>query len=326
MDDNARNCPCLYLVVPYYNEEEIIAQSAEVLMNKIERLIQAGEIRKNSKVMFVDDGSTDNTPLILTELARRDSRFALVCLVGNRGQQNAILAGLMTAKYADIAITIDADLQQDVEAMDEFIKCYKNGAEVVYGIRKNRDSDGFFKKFSALGYYNFMHMMGSDVIKNHADYRLISRKVIDALSMYDETNLFLRGLIPTMGFPSDKVYCDVKRRSGGKSKYTLAKMIRLATDGITSFSIRPLRIISFIGFNVVLFSIIMTIISIVEYFLNKNVRGYTTLLLVLLFSSGTILLSLGVIGEYVGKIYVETKKRPKFIIDSVICRELDDEN
>ena len=265
-------------------------------------------------------------PGILTDLTRKDSRFALVRLVGNRGQQNAIMAGLMTAKVPDIVITIDADLQQDVEKIDEFIRCYKNGAEVVYGIRKNRDSDGIFKKFTALGYYNFMHLMGSDVIKNHADYRLISRKVIDALSMYDETNLFLRGLIPTMGFPSDMVYCDVKKVKGRKSKYTLTKMIKLATDGITSFSIRPLRLISILGFGVVFLSICLTVFSIVEYFLNRNVRGYTTLLLVLLFSSGTILLSLGVIGEYIGKIYTETKKRPKYIIDSVICRDLNDED
>lgn len=325
-DNDKRGCPCLYLIVPCYNEEEIIRSSAAILKEKMMGLISSGDIKKTSRIMFVDDGSRDETHSILTDLAHGDHIFSVVSLIGNRGQQNAILAGLMTAKRADAVITIDADLQQDVEAIDDFLRCYKNGAEVVYGVRRNRDADGFFKRMTASGYYTLMHMMGCDVIRNHADYRLISRKVIDALSLYDETNLFLRGLIPTMGFPSDIVYCDVKKRTGGSSKYTLAKMIRLATDGITSFSIRPLRIISFIGFLIVFLSACLTVWSFIEWMLGRNVRGYTTLILVQLFSSGTILLSLGVIGEYVGKIYTEAKKRPKYIIDSVICGDPEDED
>ena len=232
----------------------------------------------------------------------------------------------MTASKADIVITIDADLQQDINALDKFIECYKKGSEVVYGVRNDRDSDGFLKKMSALSYYKLMHIMGSKILTNHADYRLISRKVIDALKEYNESNLFLRGLIPTLGFPSDVVYFDVKERTGGVSKYTLSKMLRLATDGITSFTIRPLRIISFAGFFTMIFSIVFGIFSFIEWIQGKNAPGYTTLLLVLLFMSGIILLSLGVIGEYLGKIYMETKNRPKYLIDCVISKESEDDD
>ena len=275
---------------------------------------------KNSKILFVNDGSTDRTFALLSELAGKDDFYILVSLVGNAGHQNALWAGIMTAAQADIVITIDADLQQDIQAIDAFLKCYKNGAEVVYGVRNNRESDGFFKKLSALSYYELMHLMGSKILKNHADYRLISRKVIEALKNYNESNLFLRGLIPSLGFPSDIVYFDTKERTGGKTKYTLSKMVKLATDGITSFSIRPLRIISFVGFVTIVFSIILAVISVIEWLYGKNVPGYTTLLLVTLFMSGVILLSLGVIGEYLGKIYLETKNRPKYLIDCVISK------
>lgn len=325
MKESNRQLPDLYLVVPCYNEEAIILESAGIMKAKINDLISSGEIGKGSRILFVNDGSSDGTFSLLSEAAQSDPVFILVSLVGNTGHQNALWAGIMTAVKADIVITIDADLQQDINAIDDFVKCYKNGAEVVYGVRNNRESDGFFKKFSALSYYKFMHLMGSRILENHADYRLISRKVIDALKEYNESNLFLRGLIPSLGFPSDIVYFDTRERTGGETKYTLSKMFKLATDGITSFTIRPLRIISFTGFITVLFSIVLVIISIVEWLQEKNVPGYTTLLLVTLFMSGIILLSLGVIGEYLGKIYLETKNRPKYLIDCVISKDTESE-
>ena len=324
MKELNRELPDLYLVVPCYNEEEIILESAAIMKDKISDLISQGVIGKNSRIMFVNDGSKDNTFNLLSDAARKDPVYILVSLVGNTGHQNALWAGIMTASKADIVITIDADLQQDINAIDDFVKCYKNGADVVYGVRNTREGDGFFKKFTALSYYKFMHLMGSKILENHADYRLISRKVIEALKEYNESNLFLRGLIPSLGFPSDIVYFDTKERTGGETKYTLSKMFKLATDGITSFTIRPLRIISFTGFITMLFSIILAIISIIEWLQGKNVPGYTTLLLVTLFMSGIILLSLGVIGEYLGKIYLETKNRPKYLIDCVISKDMDD--
>lgn len=316
-----RKYPVLYLVVPCYNEEEIINKSAQLLLDKMLRLEEAEIVSKKSRILFVNDGSSDNTLKLLHELAAGNEKYAVVSLSGNYGHQSAILSGMMTAKKADIVVTIDADLQQDIEALDKFIECYKNGAEVVYGIRNDRSADRAFKKLTALGYYKLMQLMGSKVIKNHADYRLVSRKVLDALSEYKETNLFLRGLIPTMGFPSDVVYFDVKEREAGESKYTLAKMMTLAMDGITSFTARPLHIIAVIGAFVVLWSIVMIIISLIEWIQGKNVPGYTTILIMMLSLSGVILLSLGVIGEYIGKIYMEIKNRPKYIIDTVILKE-----
>ena len=326
MKGSNRENPILYLVVPCYNEEEIILESAAILKAKITELISSGAIGKGSRILFVNDGSRDDTFKLLSDAAHEDPVYILVSLVGNRGHQNALWAGIMTAAKADIVITIDADLQQDINALGKFIECYKNGAEVVYGVRNDRETDGFFKKMSALSYYKLMHIMGSKILTNHADYRLISRKVIDALKEYNESNLFLRGLIPTLGFPSDIVYFDVKERTGGESKYTLSKMLRLATDGITSFTIRPLRIISFAGFITMLFSVVFGIFSFIEWIQGKNAPGYTTLLLVLLFMSGIILLSLGVIGEYLGKIYMETKNRPKYLIDCVISKDSEDDD
>lgn len=316
----------LYLVVPCYNEEEIIEKSAATLRKKMEELISSKAVSHNSRIMFVNDGSSDSTLSILTDIVHSNDIYALVSLAGNSGHQNAIFAGMMTAKSADIVVTIDADLQQDINALDKFIDSYKNGAEVVYGIRNDRSSDGGFKKLTALSYYKLMNIMGSRVIKNHADYRLVSRKVLDALSQYRESNLFLRGLIPTMGFASDTVYFDVKEREAGQSKYTVSKMLKLATDGITSFTVRPLRLISGLGLIVVVFSMVLSVISLVEWAQGKNVPGYTTLLLVMLILSGVILLSLGVIGEYLGKVYMETKNRPRYIIDGVICKGTEDED
>ncbi len=322
MESKERKTPVLYLVVPCYNEEEVVEKSADVLGGKMRRLLHEGRIAEGSKVMFVNDGSKDNTLPLLLGIASRDSLFSVVGLAGNYGHQSAILAGMMTARqYADAVVTIDADLQQDIEALDKFLACYMAGSEVVYGVRNDRHSDGFFKKGTATLYYDLMHLLGSKVITNHADYRLMSRKALDALAEYQETNLFLRGLIPTMGFPSDVVYFDVKAREAGHSKYTLNKMMTLALDGITSMSVRPLRMISALGFIVFVFSFVMSVISLVDWVKGNNVPGYTTTMIVSLLIGGVTLLSLGIIGEYVGKIYMETKHRPRYIIDTVVWKE-----
>ena len=326
MADTKREIPILYLVVPCYNEEEVVEKSAAVMGEKEARLEREGKIAPGSKVMFVNDGSKDDTLRLLHEIAAKDKRFAVVSLAGNYGHQSAILAGMMTARaYADVVVTIDADLQQDIEALDLFLESYMAGCEVVYGVRNDRHSDGMFKKATATAYYNLMHLLGSRVMTNHADYRLMSKKALDALSEYQETNLFLRGLIPTMGFPSDVVYFDVKAREAGQSKYTLSKMLTLALDGITSMSVRPLRLIGGLGFFVFFFSVIMCVISLVDWVRGNNVPGYTTTLIVSLLIGGVTLLSLGIIGEYVGKIYLETKHRPRYIIDTLVCRGEDKE-
>ena len=320
--EKERTIPVLYLVVPCYNEEEVIEKSAQVLADKICRLMQAGRIAAGSKVMFVNDGSKDRTLELLHGIAAQDAIYSVVSLAGNYGHQSAILAGMMMARqYADAVVTIDADLQQDIEALDKFLDSYMAGSEVVYGVRNDRHSDGMFEKGTATLYYNLMHLLGSKVMTNHADYRLMSKKALDALAEYKETNLFLRGLIPTMGFSSDVVYFDVKAREAGHSKYTLSKMMTLAMDGITSMSIRPLRMISALGFFVFIFSFVMSIISLVDWARGNNVPGYTTTMIVSLLIGGITLLSLGIIGEYVGKIYMETKHRPRYIIDTVVWKE-----
>lgn len=322
-----RSIPVLYLVVPCYNEEEIIERTTQVLSDKLRRLQENGRIAAGSKVMFVNDGSKDRTLRLLHEAAARDTIFSVISLAGNYGHQSAILAGMMTAKqYADAVVTVDADLQQDIEALDQFIDSYMAGCEVVYGVRNDRHSDGFFKKGSATLYYSLMHLLGSRVITNHADYRLMSKKALDALAEYKETNLFLRGLIPTMGFPSDVVYFDVKAREAGHSKYTLSKMMTLAMDGITSMSTRPLRMISVLGMLVCLFSGVMLVINLVDWAKGNNVPGYTTTMTVSLLIGGITLLSLGIIGEYIGKIYMETKHRPRYIIDTFVWKEDEPKN
>ena len=317
-----RTIPVLYLVVPCYNEEEIIEKTVQVMSDKLHRLQQEGKIRQGSKVLFVNDGSRDNTLKLLHQAAEKNSIFSVVSLAGNYGHQSAILAGMMTArKYADVVVTIDADLQQDIEALDKFLDCYMKGAEVVYGVRNDRNSDNAFKKGTATAYYGLMHLLGSNVLTNHADYRLMSKKALDALSEYQETNLFLRGLIPTMGFASDVVYFDVKEREAGKSKYTMSKMMTLALDGITSMSIRPLRLIAALGFLICIFSFGMCVFSLIDWIYGNTVPGYTTSILISLIMGGITLLSLGIIGEYIGKIYMETKKRPRYIIDTVVWKE-----
>ncbi|HIY59793.1 MAG TPA: glycosyltransferase family 2 protein [Candidatus Eisenbergiella pullistercoris] len=325
MNNNRPNT--LYLVVPCYNEEEALPHSAQVMREKLNRLMQEGKASPESKILLVNDGSRDKTWQLIHGLCDTDPTFAGLSFSRNYGHQSAILAGMMAARqHADIAVTIDADLQQDIEALDQFLEKYQAGCEIVYGIRNDRNADGFFKKLTANGFYGLMHLLGCNVMSNHADYRLLSKKALDALSEYKEVNLFLRGLIPTMGFPSDVVYFDVKEREAGTSKYTLRKMMNLATDGITSMSTRPIQLISMLGFAVSVFSVIMIIYCIAEWAMGRNVPGYTTTLVVSLLMGGLTIFSLGIVGEYVGKIYLEAKARPRYIVESFIWKEGNCEN
>lgn len=313
----------IYLVVPCYNEAEGIRQSCEKLEIKMSELVNDKNLISNkSKVMLVNDGSKDDTAKIIAEICEKNSLFSGLLLSKNVGHQNAILAGMMTAKeYADAVITIDADLQQDINALDSFIQKFYDGNEIVYGIRNDRNTDGFLKKLTATMYYKLLSFLGVDIIPNHADYRLMSKKALDALGEFKEVNLFLRGLIHLIGFQSDVVYFDVKEREYGSSKYTLSKMLTLATDGITSLSIKPIRIIMIVGVFMFLFSIIMIGISIFDWFKGVNVAGYTTSLISIWLVGGITILSLGIIGEYIGRIYLETKHRPRYIVESFIWKD-----
>lgn len=317
----------LYLVVPCYNEEEVLPKTAEVLKDKMNRLIRAGRIGKQSRVLFVNDGSRDHTWNMIHELTKQDPLFAGLSFSRNYGHQSAILAGMMAAREnADAVVTIDADLQQDIEALDRFLDCYENGCEIVYGVRNDRNSDGFFKKATAGIFYKLMHLLGCKTITNHADYRLMSKKALDALAQYKEVNLFLRGLIPTMGFQSDIVYFDVKKREAGQSKYSLKKMVGLAVDGITSMSTRPLQLITLLGFIMFLFSIVMLISCIVDWAHGKVVAGWTSMVATTCLIGGMMMISQGIIGEYIGKIYMESKERPRYIVDCMILHKEEDEN
>lgn len=309
----------LYLVVPCYNEEEIIELTIQRLRDKRKSLIDGGLISVKSKVVYVNDGSKDHTLNLLHKASESDDSIAVISFSTNFGHQSAILSGMMfSVEYADMVITIDADLQQDIEALDRFIASYMNGNEIVYGVRNDRNSDGFLKKLTATMYYKFLHMLGCDIITNHADYRLMSKKALKALADYKEVNLFMRGLVPTLGFQSDIVYFDVKAREAGSSKYTLKKMIKLATDGITSLSIKPLHLIIGLGFATCVFSVFMAAYILVDWLCGNTVPGYTTSLMVTLIMNGITLLSLGIIGEYIGKIYMEAKGRPRYIIESIV--------
>ncbi len=317
----------LYYVVPCYNEEETILPSAGKLLDKLMRLIGEDKISPRSKILFVNDGSKDATLKLLHELTEKDAHYAVISLSANRGHQNAIMAGMMIAKdHADAVITIDADLQQDIEATDKFLEKFESGCDIVYGIRNDRKTDGVFKKGSASLYYKLMKFFGTKVIPNSADYRLLSKKALTALSGYEESNLFLRGLIPTMGFPSDVVYFDVQEREFGHSKYTLRKMLNLAADGITSFSVKPIHMIGSLGMFVCLFSVLVAVFTIVMYIKGENVPGYTTSIIISLLMGGVTLLSLGIIGEYLGKVYMETKKRPRYHIESMVLKDEPDES
>lgn len=308
--------PILYFVVPCYNEEKVLPITMPLFLNKLSVLTDKNIISGESKVLFVDDGSRDSTFKIISEAAHTDGRICCVKLSRNRGHQNALLAGLLEAKdKCDISISVDCDGQDDINAVDRMIDCYLDGCDVVYGVRKKRKSDSFFKRTSALMFYKLMNSLGANTVYNHADYRLLSRKAIEALSQYKEVNLYLRGMVSLVGFKSTCVYYDRTPRVAGKSKYPLGRMISLALNGITSFSVRPIRMITVFGFIIAAASLAGIVWSVIARIVGNVVDGWASTVAIVCFLGGIQILSIGVIGEYIGKIYLETKNRPRYIID-----------
>lgn len=310
-----KKCDVLYLVIPCYNEEEVLPETTKRLEKKLEGLIKKKVISEKSKVMYVNDGSKDKTWELIKNINKNNPMFTGICLSRNRGHQNALVAGLLTAKeYADVVVSMDADLQDDINAIDEMLEKYYDGCDIVYGVRSARKTDTFFKRVTAEGFYKFMQMMGVDVVYNHADYRLTSKKVLNNFQDYKEVNLFLRGIFPLIGYKSDKVYYERAERFAGESKYPLKKMLNFAWDGITSFSVKPLRFICTLGFVILFISIIIMIYSLVRKLTGNTIDGWTFLNISIWFIGGLQMISLGIIGEYVGKMYNETKARPRFIV------------
>lgn len=309
----------LYMVIPCYNEQEVLPETSKRLKEKLSTLVKAGKIDSESRIIFVNDGSKDRTWEIIRRLHEEDPVFGGVNLSRNRGHQNALLAGLMTVKdHADMAISMDADLQDDINAIDEMVEKYLNGTDIVYGVRSSRAKDTFFKKATAEGFYKLMNTMGVNTVFNHADYRLMSKRALEGLAEFREVNLFLRGIVPMIGYSTDVVYYERGERFAGESKYPLGKMLSFAIEGITSLSTKPIRMITFLGFFIFLVSIGILIYSLVRHFMGATIVGWTTLMVSVWAIGGLILLSLGVVGEYIGKIYLETKSRPRFLIEEFL--------
>ena len=313
----------LYIVVPCYKEEAVLPETSKRLREKLRALMDAGKISEKSRVMFVNDGSADRTWPIIRELHEKEPEiFSCVNLSRNRGQQNALLAGLLTAvNYADMIISMDADLQDDVNAVDAMVDAYHEGYEIVYGVRSKRETDTFFKRFTAEGFYKLMKALGVDIVFNHADYRLMSRRAVEGLAQFTEVNLFLRGIVPQIGYRWTTVSYERAERFAGESKYPLKKMIAFAADGITSFSVKPIRLVFSAGVVVFLVSLVMLLYALVAKLLGHTSVGWTSLMGSIWLIGGIQLLSLGVVGEYIGKIYNETKRRPRFIIENVLNKE-----
>lgn len=307
--------PILYMVIPCYNEEDVLPITCDMFKSQMDRMIAAGQVSDKSKIMFVNDGSKDKTWEIISDLSKKDDTFCGLSLSRNRGHQNALLAGLMEARSrCDIAISIDCDGQDDITVMSEMVEKYSDGVDIVYGVRSSRETDTFFKRFTAQSFYKVLGKMGVETVYNHADYRLMSKRALDAFSEFKEVNLFLRGMVPLVGFKTASVYYERNERLAGESHYPLKKMIALAINGITSLSIKPIRIITMFGFAVSLISFVMIIWSLCSFFTGNTVSGWASTMIVILFMGGVQMLSLGVIGEYVGRTYLETKHRPRFII------------
>ena len=307
--------PVLYIVIPCYNEEKVLPITAPMFLKKIQNLSAAGKISQDSRVLFVNDGSKDNTWNIIKDLSKADPHYIGICQSRNRGHQNAVLAGLMEAKdKCDITISIDCDGQDDINAMDAMVDAYLDGCEVVYGVRSKRDTDTFFKRFTAEGFYKLMNWMGAEVVFNHADYRLISSRVLQEFANFKEVNIFLRGMIPLVGFKSTSVYYERAERIAGESHYPLKKMLALAFDGITSLSVKPIRMITGFGVTVSILSFVGVLWALISQLTGSTVSGWASTMCVICFMGGVQLVCLGVIGEYVGKIYMETKRRPRYII------------
>ncbi len=307
--------PTLYIVIPCYNEEEVLPITAPMFLAKINELVAAGKISDDSRVMFVNDGSKDNTWQLIKDFAKQDEHYVGITQSRNRGHQNAVLAGLMEAKeLCDITISIDCDGQDDINAMNEMVDGYLDGCEIVYGVRSKRTTDTFFKRFTAESFYKLLASMGVEVVFNHADYRLVSSRVLDEFENFKEVNIFLRGMFPLVGFKSTSVYYERNERIAGESHYPLSKMLSLAFDGITSLSIKPIRIITGMGVFVAFISLILIIYSLIQLIMGNVVSGWTSTMVAVCLIGGIQLISLGVIGEYVGKTYMETKARPRYII------------
>ena len=309
----------LYIVIPCYKEQEVLHETASRLQTKMERLISANKISPDSRVMFVNDGSTDQTWPIICELHEKNPLFSGVNLSRNRGHQNALLAGLMTAKErADMVIFMDADLQDDINAVDAMVDKFYEGCDIVYGVRSSREKDTFFKKFTAEGFYRVMNFLGADTVFNHADYRLLSKRALEGLEQFKEVNLFLRGIVPMIGYKTDVVEYERGERFAGESKYPLKKMLAFAMEGITSLSTKPLQYITGLGFLIFAVSILMLIYFIARWAVGGTVVGWASVICSVWAIGGLILLAIGVIGEYTGKIYMETKARPRFIIQDIL--------
>ena len=319
--------PRLIIVIPCYNEQEVLPITAPQFLAKINQLAAEGLISGDSRVMFVNDGSKDDTWNIIQQFADQDEHYIGIAQSRNRGHQNAVLAGLMEAKdMCDITISIDCDGQDDINAMDEMVKAYLEGCEIVYGVRSKRDTDTFFKRFTAESFYKLLNSMGAEVVYNHADYRLISSRALQELAKFKEVNIFLRGMVPLVGFKSTSVYYERSERAAGKSHYPLSKMLALAFDGITSLSIKPIKMIIGMGVIVAFISFIGIIWAVVEAILGKTVMGWASTTCIICFLSGVQLISVGVIGEYIGKIYMEVKQRPRYIISERTWERHDSED
>ncbi len=314
----------LFCVIPCYNEQEVLPETSRRLKEKFLDLVNEGKISEDSRILFVNDGSKDNTWKMICELHAQDPLFQGINLSKNMGHQNALLAGLMTAKdVCDVAISMDADLQDDIDAIDEMIDKFHEGKDVVYGVRSKRATDTFFKKFTAESFYKLMNALGANTVYNHADYRLMSRRALMGLAEFGEVNLFLRGIVPMVGYNTDVVYYERADRFAGESKYPLKKMLSFAIEGITSLSTKPIKLITGLGFFIFIVSIAVFIYSLIRFFTGHTIPGWTTTVLSVWAIGGLMMISLGVIGEYVGKIYLETKNRPRFIIESYIADEKD---
>lgn len=308
--------PVVYLVVPCYNEEEVLPFTNSKLTEKLGQLISSGKADEKSRILYVDDGSKDKTWELIAKFHQECGCVAGLKLAHNAGHQNALLAGLMYAKeYADCAISLDADLQDDIDVIDEFLDRYSEGCEVVYGVRNKRDTDTFFKRFTAESFYKLMQSLGLEIVYNHADYRLMGKNSLNALSEFKEVNLFLRGIVPLIGFKSAKVYYDRKERAAGESKYPFKKMLQFAIEGITSFSVRPLKIISNLGIVISLLSTFGLLYALISYFSGNAVPGWTAIVCSIWLLGGIQLFCIGIVGEYIGKIYSEVKARPRYIIE-----------
>ena len=314
--------PVLYIVIPCYNEQEVLPITAPMFLNKLHELAEKKLVSENSRIMFVNDGSSDGTWDIIRALAASDEHFIGISQSRNRGHQNAVLAGLMEAKDScDISISIDCDGQDDINAMDDMVRAYLDGCDIVYGVRNDRETDSFFKRTTAQGFYKFLSAMGAEIVYNHADYRLISARALHELAKFKEVNLFLRGMVPLVGFKSTSVEYKRAERIAGKSKYPLRKMLALAGDGITSLSIKPLRLIMSFGVIVALLSFVGVIWAIVSALAGRAVAGWASMTCIICFVSGVQLICMGIIGEYIGKIYMETKQRPRYIISERTWKE-----